>query len=184
MKKIVLGVCGSLASTAMPAYVYVLKSKFKESPISVVLTESARYFLSEGALAHIPGVVVVGPDPLGKIRVNHSEVVKDCGLFIVLPATGNFIGKVANGIADDLLTTCFMAYRSPKIVFPAMNSDMLASRYVQKNIETLRSFGERVVLGGNGISVATGESGPGALPDVREILDNIDLFIAGEEDIS
>ncbi|QBH05528.1 flavoprotein [Xanthomonas oryzae] len=181
MNKIVLGVCGSLASTAVPGYVLVLKTKFKDAEIMVLLTKSARYFLAPGALAHLPGVSVIDVAKYyhseDQSRTNHADVVKNCDLFLVLPATANFLGKAANGIADDLLSTCFLAYAAPKLIFPAMNADMLKSRYVQKNIQTLRSFGERVVLGGEGFSVSSGEIGPGAMPDVRTVLANVDMFI-------
>ena len=182
MKKIVLGVCGSLSSSAVPGFVLLLKSRYKEAAITVVQTENSRYFLAPGAIQHIPNVKVVdaAAPANGQPRLNHAEVVKDCDLFVVLPATANFLGKAANGIADDLLTTSFIAFGGPKIIFPAMNEEMITSKYVQSNIEKLRAFGDRVVTGGKAISVSSGDLGYGALPDARQFLEDVAAHVAGQ----
>lgn len=176
MNKIIVAICGSMAATAVPAYLLFLKANFNQAEITVILTRNARYFLAKGAIAHLPGVTVVdaeaGHDPDG-LRVNHTQLIEGADIFLVLPATANFLGKAANGIADELVTTCFLAYSGPKVIFPAMNADMLASKYVQRNISTLRSFGDSVILGGVASSVATGKVGPGALPDVRAVMEAV-----------
>jgi phosphopantothenoylcysteine decarboxylase/phosphopantothenate--cysteine ligase len=175
MKNIYLGICGSLSCSAVPAFVLLLKSRYKEAVISVVQTENSKYFLAPGALQHIPNVKVIdsAAGDSGRPRFNHAEVVQGCELFIVLPATANFLGKAANGIADDLLTTCFIAYGGQKIIFPAMNEEMISSKYVLSNIERLRAFGDRVVTGGKAISVSSGDLGYGGLPDPRTFLEDV-----------
>ena len=178
MKKIIIVSCGSLAATALPGYLLIIKSRYKQADIQVVLTKNATYFLALGAISHLPGVSVFSgwSDDTAHARINHADLVNGCDLFIVLPATANFLGKVANGIADDLATTCFIAYDKPKIIFPSMNNDMLHSKYVQRNISSLRAFGDIVVIGGEAISVATGNVGVGALPDIKTVLTTISSF--------
>ena len=105
-------------------------------------------------------------------RPGHIEISELCSLMVIAPCTANFLGKYANGIADDALTTTAMAYNGPVLLAPAMNTRMWHSPAVQRNCAALRSWGVNFVGPGSG-RLACGDNGEGRMAEVPEILEKI-----------
>ena len=102
-------------------------------------------------------------------EIEHISLAKKADLVLLAPATANIIGKIANGIADDLLTTLIMAVRVPVLIAPAMNENMYKNKIVQVNIQRLRSLGYQFVGPKTG-KLACGDVGLGRLAEVEEIV--------------
>lgn len=114
--------------------------------------------------------------------VQHVSIAKKADVVMIAPATANVIGKIANGIADDMLTTTVMAATCPKIIAPAMNHNMYHNPIVQENIEKLRSYGYEIVEPVKGM-LANRDIGDGKLPDEETLLEYIIREIAFEKDL-
>ena len=104
--------------------------------------------------------------------VHHVSLAKKADVFVIAPATANIIAKVANGIADDMLTTTFLAAECPKLIVPAMNTHMLNNPVTQDNIEKCRRYGMHVMNSSSGY-LACGDTGSGRMPEPSEIMDAI-----------
>lgn len=97
-------------------------------------------------------------------EVEHVALAKRADVFLVAPASANFLGKYANGIADDMLTTTVLATKAPVVLAPAMNTNMWSNAIVQKNVEALKSFGVSMVGPGSGY-LACGDLGQGRMSE-------------------
>ena len=165
--KIVLGVTGSIS-----AYKSVeLLRKFKKNgdEVSVIMTESARRLISPIIFeAFAPGNVHTEMFMEKSDVLIHINIVKNNDLLLVAPATANIIGKFANGIADDLLSTIFIAWDKKVIVAPAMNTKMLNNQAVINNLSVLKNRGILILQPGIG-ELACSEDGAGRLPSADEI---------------
>jgi len=115
--------------------------------------------------------------------VEHVAIAKKADVVLIAPATANVIGKIANGIADDMLTTTIMACTCPKLVAPAMNHNMLHNPIVQENIEKLRKYGYKIIEPVNGM-LANRDVGDGKLPDEETLVEHIIREIAFEKDMA
>ena len=115
-------------------------------------------------------------------NIAHISLAVKADVFIVAPASANVIGKIANGIADDMLTTTIMAAKCPKIISPAMNTNMYENPIVQDNIRKLKSFGYTVIPPAEG-RLACGAIGKGKFPDENIILDYLEAALADKQDL-
>jgi phosphopantothenoylcysteine decarboxylase/phosphopantothenate--cysteine ligase len=144
-REIVVGVSGGIAAYKTAALVSMLVQR--GAGVSVVMTKAATKFVGPATFAALSGRSVamrsfgVGEHPLGA----HIEVAERGELLCVAPATANFLGKAALGLADDLLSTLYLAFNGPVLVAPAMNSEMWAKAAVQRNVDTLRGDGVEIV---------------------------------------
>lgn len=175
MKNILIGVTGSIAAYKSLEIVNQLSKDGYN--VHVVMTRSACEFvtpLSFKVLSSNPVAVEVF-DSAGNWDVEHIELAKQADLFVIAPATANIIGKLANGIADDMLTTIALATTCPVLIFPAMNTNMLYNPIVQDNIEKLRRSNFQVYKTGSG-ELACGDFGDGKLLPWDEIVDIIKTF--------
>lgn len=175
MKNILIGVTGSIAAYKSLEIVNQLSKDGYN--VHVVMTRSACEFvtpLSFKVLSSNPVAVEVF-DSTGNWDVEHIELAKQADLFVIAPATANIIGKLANGIADDMLTTIALATTCPVLIFPAMNTNMLYNPIVQDNIEKLRRFNFQVYKTGSG-ELACGDFGDGKLLPWEEIVHIIKTF--------
>lgn len=175
MKNIIIGVTGSIACYKSLEIVNQLSKEGYN--VHVVMTRSAREFvtpLSFQTLSSNP-VVTEMFDPVAKWDVKHIELAKQADLFVIAPASANIIGKIANGIADDMLSTIAMAVSCPTLIFPAMNTAMLQNPIVQSNMTKLTQFGYNVYGTGNG-ELACGDFGDGKLLPWEEIVKIIKEF--------
>lgn len=168
-KTIIVGVTGGIA--AYKACDVVSKLKKLNANIHVIMTESACEFVQPMTFQTLSNNFVIN-DMFKEPKtweVEHIELAKKADAFLIVPATANFIGKLAAGIADDMLTTTVMATRAPVIIAPAMNTNMYTNRIVQANMDKLGDLGYRFIDPASG-RLACGDIGAGKLADVDDIL--------------
>ncbi len=168
--KLILGVSGSIGAYKA---VDILRRFQKEGhQVAVVMTRSATRFIAPLAFATFaPGKVFVEMFAEGQDPLLHINLAKENDLLLVAPATANIIAKMANGIADDLLSTVFCAFYRRVVVAPAMNTHMLDNPAVVENIARLRGRGVEIIEAAEG-QLANLETGRGRLPDARLIYDH------------
>ena len=173
---IVIGITGGIAAYKACGIVSYLKGQ--GANIDVIMTKNACEFITPLTLETLSGNKVVTdmferPD---YIDVKHISLAKKTDLFLVVPATANIIGKVANGIADDMLSTTIMATKAPIIFAPAMNNGMYENKIVQYNIEKLKTYGYKFIEPTVG-HLACGYEAKGKLPKNEEIIDYVKVLI-------
>ena len=142
--------------------------------VHVMMTDSARHLISDKlffTLSRNPVIFDLWDTPTWK--PGHIEISKLASLMVIAPCTANFLGKYANGIADDALTTSAMAYQGTVLLAPAMNTRMWQSPAVQRNCATLRMQGAHFVGPGKG-RLACGDNGEGRMAEVSEIMEAIE----------
>lgn len=174
MKKIVIGITGSIAIYKTCDLISLLKKKGYD--IEVIMTENAAKFISPltfGSLIHKP-VLIDDFDETG-YQIKHIHIVEDAACFIIVPATANVIAKIAHGIADDALTSSFLAVTCPKIIAPAMNVHMYENTATQKNINICKSYGIHFVEPVDG-PMACGYNGKGHIAPLEDIVECIDYM--------
>ena len=178
---IIVGVTGGIA--AYKACDVVSKLKKLNANIHVIMTESACEFVKPMTFQTLSNNFVIN-DMFKEPKtweVEHIELAKKADAFLIVPATANFIGKLAAGIADDMLTTTVMATRAPVIIVPAMNTNMYTNRIVQANMDKLEDLGYRFIDPASG-RLACGDIGAGKLADVDDILAFIVDFFEKESE--
>lgn len=171
-KTIVVGVTGGIA--VYKACDVVSRLKKLGANIHVVMTDCATEFVAPLTFQTLSQNMVV-VDMFERPRtweVEHIELAKAADMFLIVPATANFIGKVANGIADDMLTTTVMATKSKVVIAPAMNTNMYTNPIVQDNISKLEKYGYEFIDPGSGL-LACGDIGKGKLADVDTIVNYV-----------
>lgn len=179
-KNVLLGVTGGIG--AYKAAHLVRELQREGAKVSVVMTESATRFISPLTMETLSGYPV-GLDMFSLTEeraIGHIDRAAWADVFVVAPATANYLGKAAGGIADDLLTTITMATTCPVVLAPAMNSRMWAHPAVKQNLETLIQRGAHVVPPGEG-ELACGEVGPGRLAEPADILDEVSASLRGRD---
>lgn len=165
-KSVLLGLSGGIACYKAADFVRALRRA--GATVRVVMTAAAEEFITPLTMQTLSG------NPVGRStfdltresQIGHIELADGADVVVVAPATANIIGKIANGIADDLLTTVVLATRAPLLVAPAMNVHMLANPMVRANLERLRDHGVAVIEPGEG-SLACGYEGKGRLADTE-----------------
>ena len=181
-KSIIIGVSGGIAAYKT-AYLVSALSK-TEADVNVIMTENACEFISPLVFETLTGnkCYVDTFDRNFKFDVEHISLAKKADIFMIAPATANVIAKIANGIADDMLTTTFLASKCKKIVSPAMNTAMFENQITQDNIAKLKKYGIDVVEPQNGL-LACGDTGAGKMPEPDFLFDVIEREIAREKDM-
>ena len=180
-KTIIVGVTGGIA--AYKACDVVSKLKKLNANIHVIMTESACEFVQPMTFQTLSNNFVIN-DMFKEPKtweVEHIELAKKADAFLIVPATANFIGKLAAGIADDMLTTTVMATMAQVIIAPAMNTNMYTNRIVQANMDKLGDLGYRFIDPASG-RLACGDIGAGKLADVDDILAFIVDFFEKESE--
>ena len=175
-KHIVLAVSGGIA--AFKAALIASKLRKCGAEVKCIMTEHATKFITPMTMREISGNPVA-VDMFGEIpeyNVEHIALARWADVFVVAPATANVIGKIANGIADDMLTTTVMATKAPVVLAPAMNSNMYMNAIVQDNLAKLKKFGYDVITPDSG-HLACGIEGIGRLPEPDTIVDYIELLV-------
>ena len=181
-KSIIIGVSGGIAAYKT-AYLVSALSK-TEADVNVIMTENACEFISPLVFETLTGnkCYVDTFDRNFKFDVEHISLAKKADIFMIAPAAANVIAKIANGIADDMLTTTFLASKCKKIVSPAMNTAMFENQITQDNIAKLKKYGIGVVEPQNGL-LACGDTGAGKMPEPDFLFDVIEREIAREKDM-
>ena len=175
-KKIVLGITGGIAAYKSAELTRAFIKAGAE--VKVIMTRSATEFIAPLTLRTLSrNPVYTGMFEVAEpYDMAHIALADWADAFVIAPATGNVIGKIASGIADDLLTTTLMAENRPTLICPAMNDKMLANSFVQDNLRKLAEAGYRVMQCGVG-ELACNASGSGRLPEIPEILDELEALL-------
>ncbi|MFN7957725.1 MAG: bifunctional phosphopantothenoylcysteine decarboxylase/phosphopantothenate--cysteine ligase CoaBC [Holophagaceae bacterium] len=175
--QIILGITGGIAAYKSAELARLLANQGHR--VRCILTEAGSRFITPLTLTSLTGEPCYGANPdQGEWRANpsveHIELARWADLVAVVPATANILGKAANGLASDLLSTVLLATRAPVLWAPAMNTGMWEHPAVQANLQRLRSYGHAVVDPGEGV-LACGEEGAGKLADVAVIAEAIQV---------
>jgi phosphopantothenoylcysteine decarboxylase/phosphopantothenate--cysteine ligase len=175
-REIVLGVTGGIAAYKAAEFVRLLVKE--EANVHVVMTRNAQEFVTSLTFQTLSGNPVV-TDPFTLVedqKIGHIALADQAELIVILPATANIIGKIANGIADDFLSTMVMASKAPILFAPSMNVNMWENKALQKNIQTLLERGYDLIEPGEG-ELACHWYGKGRLAELSEVIERIeDLF--------
>ena len=178
-KHILLGVTGSIAAYKAANIVRLLVTQGAE--VKIVMTPLAKQFIAPLTLATLAKnpIYVDFFNPENGEWNSHVSLGMWADAYLIAPATANTIGKMANGIADNLLLTSYLSAKCPVFVAPAMDLDMYAHPAVQKNIETLKSYGVHFIDAEDG-ELASGLVGKGRLAAPEKIVENLDVFFNGQ----
>lgn len=182
-KTILLGVTGGIAAYKIANLASALVKLHAD--VNVIMTQNATNFINPITFESLTGnkCIVDTFDRNFEFKVEHIALAELADVFMVAPASANVIGKIANGIADDMLTTTFMACKKKKILAPAMNTNMYENPIVQDNIKKLKDYGMEIIEPATGY-LACGTTGSGKLPDEKILLEYILREVAYEEDLS
>lgn len=180
---VVLGVTGSIA--AYKAADITSRLTKLAYDVRVILTAGGAEFITPLTLETISRapVACASFSRAMPYEVEHIALAKRADVFLVAPATANFIAKAANGIADDLLTTTYLATTAPVLIAPAMNSNMLAHEATQRNIQTLRERGCNFIEPALGL-LACGDTGRGRLAPVDDIIHSVEALFKRKQDFA
>ena len=179
---IVVGITGGIAAYKACGIVSFLKQQ--GANVDVIMTKNACEFITPLTLETLSSnkVVIDMFDRPDYMEVGHISLAKKADLFLIVPATANIIGKVANGIADDMLSTTIMATNAPVIFAPAMNNGMFENPIVQNNLEKLKLYGYKIIEPCVG-HLACGYEAKGKLPKNEEIIDYVKGLVKEEKRI-
>ena len=182
-KTVLLGVTGGIAAYKIANLASALVKLHAD--VNVIMTQNATNFINPITFESLTGnkCIVDTFDRNFKFKVEHIALAELADVFMVAPASANVIGKIANGIADDMLTTTFMACKKKKILAPAMNTNMYENPIVQDNIKKLKAYGMEIIEPATGY-LACGTTGSGKLPDEKILLEYILREVAYEKDLS
>jgi phosphopantothenoylcysteine decarboxylase/phosphopantothenate--cysteine ligase len=175
-KSVLLGVSGGVA--AYKAVDLIRRIREEGSAVTVVMTEAAMNFITPLSL-EVASQNKVYTD-LFNNPMAHITLPANADIFIIAPATANIIGKFANGIADDLLSTCFLSFKGKVAIAPAMNWRMYENPFFQDNLKTLLSRGI-VQIGPEKGLLACGEEGMGKMADITEIIDTMKSMLTKKD---
>ena len=175
-KTVVLGVTGSIAAYKIANLASMLVKK--GCSVHVIMTRNATNFINPITFETLTGhkCLVDTFDRNFEFSVEHVSLAKQADIFMVAPASANVIGKIAGGIADDMLSTTIMATKSTVVFVPAMNTGMYENPIVQNNFEKLKKYGYKIIEPTVG-HLACGDEAKGKLPANNEIIDYIKTLI-------
>ena len=181
-KTVLLGVTGSIAAYKIAYLASALKKLHAQ--VHVLMTQNATNFINPITFETLTGnkCLVDTFDRNFQFSVEHVSIAKQADVVMIAPASANVIGKLAHGIADDMLTTTIMACKCKKIVSPAMNTNMYENPIVQDNLAILQHYGYEVIEPASGY-LACGDTGAGKMPEPEMLLDYILREIAKENQI-
>lgn len=182
-KYVILGVTGSIAAYKTASLASALKKLHCD--VQVIMTKNAANFINPITFETLTGnkCLIDTFDRGFSFEVEHISVAKRADLVMIAPASANVIGKLAHGIADDMLTTTVMACKCKKLISPAMNTAMFENPVVQDNLDTLKKYGYEVIEPASGY-LACGDTGAGKMPEPETLLSYILREIAYEKDLS
>ena len=181
-KTIVLGVSGGIACYKAATLASLLMKQHAD--VQVIMTENATKFVSPITFEQLTGQKALTDtfDRNFRHSVEHIAVADRADLVLIAPATANVIAKLANGLADDMLTTTVLACDCPKAIAPAMNTKMYENPVTQDNLQKLRHYGWEVAEPGEG-HLACGAQGKGRLPEPEQLLELCLHAVAREKDL-
>ena len=181
-KTVVLGVTGGIAAYKMPNVARMLKKM--HCNVHVIMTQNATNFITATTFETLTGnkCLIDTFDRNFEFSVEHVAIAKQADLVLIAPATANVVGKIAGGIADDMLTTTVMACTCKILIAPAMNHNMYHNSIVQENIEKLKRHGYEIIDPVCGM-LANGDTGDGKLPSEETLVSYVVRELAHEKDL-
>ena len=181
-KTVLLGVTGSIAAYKI-AYLASALMK-RHADVHVLMTKNATNFINPITFETLTGnkCLVDTFDRNSRFQVEHVSIAKKADVVMIAPASANVIGKLAHGIADDMLTTTIMACKCKKFISPAMNTNMFENPVVQDNLKILEHYGYEVIAPASGY-LACGDTGAGKMPEPETLLAYIERETACEKDL-
>ena len=181
-KTVLLGVTGGIAAYKAAGLASALVKQ--HAAVEVVMTQHATEFITPLTFEQLTGrkVMVDTFDRNFMHQVEHISLAQRTDLVIIAPATANICAKLAHGLADDMLTTTVLACRCPKLIAPAMNTNMYENPVTQDNLDTLRHYGWEVIAPASG-RLACGAVGPGKLPEPETLLQYVLYHLALSHDL-
>ena len=181
-KTVILGVTGSIAAYKMAGVAHSLKKMGAD--VHVIMTKNALNFINPITFETLTSnkCLVDTFDRMFEFDVEHVSLAKKADIFMVAPASANIIGKIASGICDDMLTTTLFAFNGPKLIAPAMNTNMYNNPILQDNLKKLKSYGYEIIEPASGL-LACDDIGKGKLPDEDIIINRILYHIAYPHDL-
>ena len=182
-KTILLGVTGSIAAYKIASLASMLVKQ--HANVHVIMTKNATNFIHPITFETLTGnkCLVDTFDRNFEFQVEHVSLAKQADVALVAPASANVVGKLAHGIADDMLTTTLLACKAPILVSPAMNTNMYENPIVQDNLRTLQRYGMKVITPASGY-LACGDTGAGKMPEPETLFAHIEAEIACEKDLA
>ena len=182
-KTVLLGVTGSIAAYKIAYLASALKKRHAD--VHVLMTRNATNFINPITFESLTGnkCLVDTFDRNFQFQVEHVSIAKKADVVMIAPASANVIGKLAHGIADDMLTTTIMACKCKKFISPAMNTNMFENPVVQDNLKILEHYGYEVIAPASGY-LACGDTGAGKMPEPETLLAYIEREIAWEKDLA
>lgn len=182
-KTVVLGVTGGIAAYKIASLASMLVKQHAD--VQVIMTENATNFITPITFETLTGnkCLVDTFDRNFQFQVEHVALAKRADIFMIAPATANVIAKVAHGLADDMLTTTFLACKKPKYIVPAMNTQMYENSITQDNLDICRRYGMHVVEPASGY-LACGDTGAGKMPEPELLMEYIMQELAFEKDMA
>ena len=181
-KTVLLGVTGSIAAYKIAYLASTLKKR--RADVHVLMTKNATNFINPITFETLTGnkCLVDTFDRNFQFQVEHVSIAKKADVVMIAPASANVIGKLAHGIADDMLTTTIMACKCKKFIYPAMNTNMFENPVVQDNLKILEHYGYEVIAPASGY-LACGDTGAGKMPEPETLLAYIEREAACEKDL-
>lgn len=181
-KTILLGVTGSIAAYKIASLASMLVKQHAQ--VHVIMTKNATNFINPITFETLTGhkCLVDTFDRNFEFQVEHVSLAKQADLALVAPASANIIGKLAHGIADDMLTTTLLACKAPVLISPAMNTNMYENPIVQDNLQTLARYGMKLIAPASGY-LACGDTGAGKMPEPETLFSYIEMELAHEKDL-
>jgi phosphopantothenoylcysteine decarboxylase/phosphopantothenate--cysteine ligase len=179
-KNVLIGICGGIAAYKVCELIRLLKKN--EANVKVIMTKNAQKFITPLTLQTLSQNKVYTDtfESEYSYDIEHISLTTWADILVVAPATANIIGKFANGIADDLLSTTFLAFDKPVLIVPAMNSNMFENAIVKQNIHKLKSVGINFVEPESGF-LACGVYGKGRYPENQKILIEIEKLLCNQD---
>ena len=179
-RHIVLGITGSIAAYKIAGLASLLQKQGAD--ITVIMTANATNFINPITFETLTGnkCLIDTFDWNFQYSVEHVALAKKAEVFLVAPASANFIAKAAMGIADDMLTTTFLACNCPKIIAPAMNTQMYLNPVTQRNLGMLSDLGMEIITPASG-HLACGDTGAGKMPEIDILYDYLEKALAPKD---